>query len=41
MLAAFPWVRALGELDVFAFAAAAFLADAFVDLDASAAACAD
>jgi hypothetical protein len=25
---------ALGELDVFAFAAAGFLADAFVDLDA-------
>src|SRR5712692_389381 len=31
---AFP---ALGELDVFAFAAAGFLADAFVDLDAVAA----
>src|SRR5712692_7831176 len=31
---AFP---ALGELDVFAFAAAGFLADAFVDLDAFAA----
>jgi hypothetical protein len=28
---------ALGELDVFAFAAAGFLADAFVDLDAFAA----
>jgi hypothetical protein len=29
--------HALGELDVFAFAAAGFLADAFVDLDAFAA----
>jgi hypothetical protein len=37
MLPASPWVPALGELDVFAFAAAGFLADAFVDLDAFAA----
>jgi hypothetical protein len=29
MFAAFPWVPALGELDVFACAAAGFLADAF------------